>query len=342
MRERLSRLGPGFQGTFRAEDMAGVPARDRSRFFTEERIDLDTTCRRCGDWNPGCGLVPEYQSLPGRIDADAVVPCHCNRAMLDGPVELPFAKLVRYNFERDRWVAQLRHINDLTEEPRELSPDLFFLGIAPNAPDTATSVFLSRLPLHDALHLLDGRFDGRRLFIGLRDDGQASDVRQQALLAPVELALTMDSTIRWKTIAPAYGEIGKIVAPRHAALVFTHEHPEGSKVSEEELVILRKRPFNMFVDGITHTARSVQTDQSISITPKPLGVLVKLMQVPNQEIIISFKEASDRSIRSALQAVDPQTGKGRTRRRWFHAVDDKEGVYRFSPGDDSYCLILPL
>ena len=78
----LARLGPHFQGVLRAEDLSPASTRDRRRFFKEERTKLDGACRRCGDWQPGCALIPAYPNGTALVP-DMPIPCHCNWVMVE-------------------------------------------------------------------------------------------------------------------------------------------------------------------------------------------------------------------------------------------------------------------
>jgi hypothetical protein len=230
-----------------------------------------------------------------------------------------------------------------------LSHDLLFLGIARSGPSAETAVFLSRVGLHEAINILDDRHDCRRVFLGLNARMEKTELSERAVLIPPEHVLQDDLEIRWNEIEGLFSTLGPVVKPEWAAMVYSQESRAGRKASEQDLrrlvatVVHREEDWPVLtVDGIKKAAWSVAIKDVKELTPVLVKVLSQLMQSPDQDVRIPPDIASDRSIRRALQAVDPQQGSGRDRRRWFFPVDEGKQIYRFSPGDDDYYLILPL
>jgi len=335
----LGLLAPGFSGKFGVGDLADLDERHRRLFFSHKRTRLYTRCDRCLNWEPGCGLIPDYSGISRGCTMETSVPARCNQNMLGGPVAVLYAELLHYHFQLEPWVNHVRQVNRLIDRHRELTPDLYALGVTSDAGRSATAVFIGRGGIDSMLADLDGRLRGQLLFIDIDAEGVETNLRNHAVLLPAAQAFEPDFSIDFKAADRLFTAAAPVITPHVAARVFTHENPEGREVDAGTLRELRYQRYDLFVDLVEGMAYSEQVE---SVDPKLITalrgrILADLMSYPNHERLLG-SVAAERTISMALAIVDPQPRRGgRTHRRWFKRTAETE--YIFKPSKSSYCLI---
>jgi len=337
----LGLLAPGFSGKFGVGDLADLDERHRRLFFSHKRSRLYTRGVRCPNWEPGCGLIPDYAAVSRGCAMETSVPTRCNRNMLGGPVAVPYAELLHYHFQLEPWVNHVRQLNRLIERNRELTSDLYCLGVTSDAGRPATAVLIGRGGIHSLLGDLDGRLSGHLLFIDVDARGVETDREEKAVVLPAAEAFSGDFTIDFEAADRLFSHTADVVASHIVARVFTNENPEGLEVDVHALRQLRSHRHDLFVDLADGRVYSegAGTVQPSAVTSLLGRILTELISHARQNRLLG-RLASERSIRSAIALVDPQRGKGRKRRRWFSRTADTE--YIFEPDESTtYCLIVP-